>query len=251
MIDETTLAGLGWRFNDSVENENRIKPLCQEIEKHFQLPSLRLLRFFAVTDYPELSFFGNYRGFHASYSANCFSPFPMDVFKSFYPQFSEGISRERIFDNVIYIRASTCSENTGLVLTYAHELQHFVQYGTLPRLHHVNGILYWNLKSVEPTAIATDVPNERDANIVSKRVAEIVCGSDAVQEFANTQINKMMQLAGEYRERDRWIFFRDVSSTAPYDWVSDTLRLVEKYNGQIDFRIDMNRPDWWLGPLEL
>jgi uncharacterized protein (DUF1697 family) len=102
----------------------------------------------------------------------------------------------------------------------------------------------------EPSTIATDIPSEREANIVSKRVAEIVCGVEDVRRFAEERI-AVMEKAGEQdedarKERDRWIFFREVPSSTKYDYVADTVRLVEKYKTVLDFGIDVHQPEWWL-----
>ncbi len=241
-----------WRFNGLVENENRLKPLCQEIEKHFQLPPLRLCRYFAAVEDPELRNIGkHYRGFHAPYPTDEHrEPLPIHLYRCFFRPLAETAPEAvRAFDNLIYIRASTCAETIGFVTTYAHELQHFVQYGTLPRLHFVNDVLYHNLKTFEKKAITTDIPNGREANIISKRVAEVLCGSEEVHAFAENQI-KVMEEAGEVDERARWIFFRDVSPLAEYDYLAHTLEVVEKYKTVLDFGIDVNQPEWWLGPLE-
>jgi hypothetical protein len=109
-----------------------------------------------------------------------------------------------------------------------------------------NSVLYPNLKRFEPSVIPIDVPFEREANIVSKRVAEIVCGVEDVRRFAEERV-AVMEQAGEHDERDRWIFFRDVPSSTKYDMLADTLRLVEKYKTVLDFKMDVNQPEWWLG----
>jgi hypothetical protein len=33
-----------------------------------------------------------------------------------------------LFDHLIYLRGTTCSCKTALVMTFSHELQHFIQY---------------------------------------------------------------------------------------------------------------------------
>jgi hypothetical protein len=104
---------------------------------------------------------------------------------------------------MIYVRYSTCFDVTGCVTTYAHELQHFVQYRQTPKLLAGNNILWKKMKPLEPTAIATDVPSEREANIVSKQVAEKVCGVDAVRTFAEEQIRRMRE-ASAFDEENRW-----------------------------------------------
>jgi hypothetical protein len=113
----------------------------------------------------------------------------------------------------------------------------------------VNQILAHKLKAIEAAAIATDIPSEREANIVSKRVAEIVCGLEAVRAFAEEQLRLMREL-GENEEAARWLFFRDVPSSTQYNLLEDTLSLVKKYKNVIDFEMDVDEPRWWVGPLK-
>ena len=246
-----------WNFDGSVENEATLKPLCQQVEQHFQLPAHRLCRYFPLCDdeffitrYPKV-----FRGFHLPCRNSVSVLFPKSVRDCFfYPpedvSFDAPFEDRIAFDDLIYIRPSTCTDNTGFVTTYAHELQHFVQHGTMPCLYAVNQILIKHLKNLEPTWIATDVPSEKEANIVSKRVAEIVCGIEDVRRFTEERI-AVMEKAGEQdedarKERGRWIFFREVPSSTKYDYVADTVRLVEKYKTVLDFGIDVHQPEWWL-----
>jgi hypothetical protein len=62
--------------------------------------------------------------------------------------------------------------------------RHFIQHGCTPRLLHVNRVLFYEPKNFEPTATVIDIPSEKDANIVSKRIAELVCGVDTVPAFS-------------------------------------------------------------------
>jgi hypothetical protein len=113
----------------------------------------------------------------------------------------------------------------------------------------VNNALYHNLKKYEPAATASDVPSEREANIVSKRVAEAVCGVAAVKAFAEKQARLMEEL-GNVEQRDRWVFFRDVPSFTTYDLLENTLPFIEQYKNDIDFGVRVDQPEWWVGPLE-
>lgn len=90
--------------------------------------------------------------------------------------------------------------------------------------------------------------HRRDANIVSKRVAETICGTDAVRVFAEEQVS-LMHGAGEHDQEARWIFFRDVPSSTEFDLLSATLPLVAKYKSVINFEIDVSTPAWWVGHL--
>jgi len=247
----------GWDFNHSTENEAALKPLCLDAEKHFRFPACRLYRYFAHTDDrymvgPPMALGEHYRGFHVPRSSR--DVLPLYLSECFFhplEHFTEVVPFEKMvaFDNLIFVRNSTCLDATGCVITYAHELQHFTQYGHTPRLSVVNSDLYSSLKKFEPTSIATDVPHEREANIVSKRVAEAICGKAAVRAFAEEQV-RFMERVNEPDQRERWIFFRDVPAATEYDLLAETIPLVEKYKTQIDFRVDVAKPEWWLGSLE-
>jgi len=239
----------GWNFNGSAATEAALKPFCQEVEEQFTLPPKRLYRYFAAWDDGNLQqqHGQHYRGFHAPRASR--NILPLYLLNCFYRPFNEtyGMPFEETiaFDNLIYIRSVTCLDVVGAVITYGHELQHFVQHGFTPKLSSVNFALYENLKLFEPAAIPTDIPHEREANIVSKRVAEIVCGVGAVRTFAEKQV-LIMERAGEEEQKARFVFFRDVPSSTKYDLVQETLRLVEKYRGRIDFGVDTTQPEWWV-----
>jgi hypothetical protein len=65
-------------------------------------------------------------------------------------------------------------------MNYAHEFQHFIQDCQTPRLLWVNNVLRRKLKPFESDAVMIDLPYEQDAEIKSKRVAEKLCGDEAV-----------------------------------------------------------------------
>jgi len=239
-----------WKFNWSEEFEKSLKPLCERIESHFRFPAKRLCRYFATSDdsYLRQMCGEHFRGFHVPRSAcPTLPPYlvhsfyrPFDPFKCDVP-FEETIA----FDNLIYIRESTCREGgLGFALTYAHELQHFVQQGDTPTHSAVNSALYQNLKQFEPDTIATSIPHEREANIVSKRIAEMLFGTDAVAEYAQNQIQFMEQV-GDAEQKARWVFFRDVPSSTVYNLLAETIPFVEKYRNVIDFGVDTEKPQWW------
>lgn len=253
-----TVEGRSWVFA-SPARETALKPLCQCVEAEFDLPKdTRFCRYFAETDDPCLT--GNpdlgpyFRGFHATvayrnflprYLFDCFfHPLEMFTLREKLPTFEEMVA----FEILIYVRKSTCDDMTGLVECYAHELQHLVQRGKTPRLHNVSGVLYQRLKGLEPATTVVDIPTEREANIVSKRVAERICGVEAVHTFAETQVRLMHDL-GEIEQRDRWIFFRDTPSSTPFDLLEATNPLVQKYKSVLDFGIDVDQDEWWAGPL--
>jgi hypothetical protein len=243
-----------WNFDNSTTNEAALKPLCLEVDKHFKFPSRRLYRYFAATDdnmlRGEPPYFGQYyRGFYVPFLGREILPYYLSncFFHPFDPTRGEPTWEEQIaFDDLIYIRDSTCLDMTGCVMNYAHELQHFMQHGYTPKLWAVNNVLYQNLRKFEPGATPIDIPIEREAEIVSKRVAEAVRGTEAVKEFAEKQIG-LMEETGAHPQKAKWAFFRDVPSSTKYNLLKATLPFVEKYKTHIDFGIDVDTPEWWLG----
>ncbi len=214
-----------WVFGYGNTKESTLKPLCRRVEAQLDLPAGRLCRYFAGSDDEYLTanprFGRHFRGFHATVA-----------YRNFLPKYN-----------------STCDDPTGLVECYAHELQHFVQHGRTPRLSAANSVLTDNLKRLEPTSTVIDIPTEKEANIVSKRVTETVCGVEEVKRFAEERV-RFMDECGEHEERDRWIFFRDTPASTSFNLLDATLPLVAKYKGVLDFRMDVDKPEWWVGPLE-
>ena len=245
-----------WNFYGSEVSEDILKPLCEKVESHFVfLSPKRLCRHFPTHDDSYLSSSTNfgkyYRGFHLPVESRF--GFPDGLLHSFF----RSCTQETInipfkdtiaFDNLVYVRSTICREGgVGFVLTYAHELQHFMQHGYTPKLSKVNFVLYKNLKLYEQDAIATDIPNEREANIVSKRIAEKICGIATVQAYVEKQILFMgARSETQINETDRY-FSCDVPLSTDYDLTQETLRLVEKYKHVIDFKIDVTQPEWWVG----
>jgi hypothetical protein len=243
----------GWHFNGSATNETVLKPLCQQVEKLFELPSRRLCRYFAVWDDPYFArdnIIGpHYRGFHVAFDREQVKELPLYLSECFFVPENEigkhdwNCPYEELvaFDDLIYFRDSTCLDPTGCVITYAHELQHLVQQDHHPRLMQVNRMLRRILKR------EIDIPAEVEANIASKRIAEVVCGLEAVRKFAEKEIRRMEEMgAGE--KKVRWEFFLNIPSSTVYDFVNNTLMLVQEHKAHLDFGMDVNKSEWWLGP---
>jgi hypothetical protein len=231
-----------WQFNASQKNEATLKPLCQEIEKHFPPRSRKLCRYFATTDEPQFvtDIGEHYRGLQARREAREGLPFYLyDIF--FVPKEDrgkvDGFEDLVAFDDLIYVRHSTCTDPIGCAITYAHELQHLVQFDQSPELLSMNNpVLRMNLYKVLQTPTEIDLPAEVDANIVSKRVAALVCGEAAVTEFAERELKAIIQ-TGDNTKITRWKFFLETPASASYNWVDETRRMMEKYKDQIDFSL--------------
>jgi hypothetical protein len=232
----------GWNFENSLRNESALRPLCEQVNKHFPVPSDRHYRYFATS--PDLHLTEEigqyYRGLHVATTASC--DLSRYILNRYLPAGATN------YDHLIYIRDITCADPTGCVVTYAHELQHIVQY-VHPKLTKVNQTLYGVLKTFEPAATEIDLPSEADANIVSKRVAEEVCGIDAVRRFGEERVCFMLK-TGDRDQIIRWNFFVNTPSSTAYDFEKETLKLVEKFSGRVPFGMDISQPDWWKGAID-
>lgn len=126
------------------------------------------------------------------------------------------------FDGFIYLHESTCDEPTALVMTFAHELQHFSQFGHNRHLWAANTLLQ-NLPGIE----TSEIPIEREARIVAKHVAERLCGADQVHEYI------LRKIADSTRPEDinDWGWIRGNSSTS-YDLKRETELAFQQQVGQ-------------------
>jgi hypothetical protein len=151
-------------------------------------------------------------------------------------------------DRLIYLHGSTCSDTIGLTMTLAHELQHFVQeYCNTPEVWAQNQAVTNSLSSllsdaeIETLGINcwSDVPFEREANLVSKRIAEELFGPDAVRRFIDMKIAQ----SATSQDAANWNCIRGlVVSTDSYDLASETkslfCSLVIRSNTKV------SRSDW-------
>jgi hypothetical protein len=103
-------------------------------------------------------------------------------------------------DVVIYLRNRTCESPTGTAITFAHELQHFMQYGSNHEAYQSGHDLQSRFREDGRSAFPWDFPHEREAQIVSKKVAEVVLGKDEVRRYAEQQIELK-------RDPLKWEFF--------------------------------------------
>jgi hypothetical protein len=179
-----------------------LEPLCKEVLKHFQLPKQRLI---AIFDDKERDEFTS-------------SPLLGETFCGFFRavrRFSCGPVRwppeimEHVWDKqdwrcdvVIYLRSRTCQSPTGTAITFAHELQHFMQYGLRNKAWQASHDIQRIFEESGRRSFPWDFPHEFEAQVVSRKVAESedVRGKDEVRRYAEQQIELE-------RDRRKWEFF--------------------------------------------
>lgn len=190
-----------------------------------RLPELRLLCFFDDQDWPALRGPGMAanRGIYIRKASS-----PEEWYEAC--AFVDGLQD---FDNFIYLHGSTCSNDIGLTMTFAHELQHFVQYGFTPKLWAENTLAYVTLRNLEPAHFealglrSCDIPHEREARIVAKRVAEALFGVEPVRQYIDTKRTEFITA----QDATDWDCIRDLVASTPYHLEAETELFFPRLRG--------------------
>jgi hypothetical protein len=138
---------------------------------------------------------------------------------------SQSISAQRAFDHVIYLHGSSCEDPVGLTMTLAHELQHFVQYGSARKVWAENSLIPMLSRDVIVASGLqwSDIPIEREARTVSKRIAEELFDANRVARYIDIRIAAAPNAA----DATDWKFVRGLSTSVSYDLKCGT-RLIYK-----------------------
>ena len=125
-----------------------------------------------------------------------------------------------LYQNLIYLYATTCQSEVQFVMTFAHELQHYIQRKTAPELWAANSLIpNLNERSLRDLGLGwCDIPHEREARIVSKRAAIKVFGESRVM----AHIEGKLKIADLDRDKNDWICIRDLSYDTPFDLKIET-----------------------------
>jgi hypothetical protein len=144
------------------------------------------------------------------------------------------LSRQLAFQDIVYLHGTTCSTEVGLTITLAHELQHFVQHSHDLETWAANSLASYTLQHVlhisdiEALGMSwCDIPHEREARIVSKRIAEELFGVEAVREYIDARI------AERVTEQDAadWKRIRHLAVLGSYDLRHETAQFFPRLNG--------------------
>lgn len=223
-----------------------LEPICQGVLEHFQLPEFVLISIFDDEERPEFisspwlgenlcGFFRAVRRFGCG-----FEQWPDDIMKHLWDD--QGWR----CDVLIYIRNRTCQSPTGTVITFAHELQHLMQYGFSYKVARASNDLRQIFERSGQSAFPWDFPDEHEAQIVSKRIAEDIRGSDEVRIHGERQIELMS-------DPKKWEFFLGLEAQEPFDLLQATIPLVDKHRDALrrlfpandDEGPDYTKQRWW------
>jgi len=195
------------------------KEAAKRVIDHFgnQLPNRSLLCFFDDQDWPDLKEARGeaIRGFYKPEG---------------YPGFRQGapeyiidfvFSAPPVFDNLIYLLRSTCENEVGLTMTFAHELQHFIQHSNMLPHWAANSFIYDFFNSVSYAALGLKTfsfPHEREARVVAKRTAELLHGAEDVRQYIDTKIADPV----DADDAADWEFVQEIDTSVPYDLAGET-----------------------------
>jgi hypothetical protein len=149
----------------------------------------------------------------------------------------------RVIDQLIYLYGSTCSDDVGLTMTLAHELQHAIQHDKLRKVWAVNSLIRRLPTAVDDLKLEwADIPIERDARIVAKRVALDLHGEQPVSRY----IDKRSAEAVEPHDVADWRFVRELTPSSSVDLVGDTHRLFHRlteYKPEVEDALQQRKND--------
>ncbi|MGA2352064.1 MAG: hypothetical protein ABSF70_16635 [Terracidiphilus sp.] len=232
-------------FRD-LSKQSELEPLCRMVLDKFQLPQRSLICIFDEDERPEFTrYFGEgFCGFFAPVRQFGLRglQWPQKILNHVW--ISDGWGHSFGCDAVIYLRYRTCASPIGAVITFAHELQHFMQYGFSYRAWRAVG----RVKEVyagEPLA-PWRFPCEYEAQLVSKRVANEIPGVDVVMSYAE-------QKTQEENDPEKWRFFKGLDPEEPFDLLERTKPLVNKYREILMEKFparnndepDFTKDNWW------
>jgi len=131
----------------------------------------------------------------------------------------------RVIDQLIYLYGSTCTDEVGLTMTLAHELQHAIQHDKVRKVWAVNSLIRRLPTAVDDLKLEwDDIPIERDARIVAKLIALDLHGDQPVRRY----IDKRSAEAVEPHDVADWSFVRGLTPSNSIDVVVDTHRLFHR-----------------------
>jgi len=141
------------------------------------------------------------------------------------------------YEQAIYLYGTTCADSVGRVMTLAHEFQHSVQYVFHQELRKKNHGFYRQLPDYE-------IPIEKEARIIAKRVAEKLCGKEQVDQYIARKINEANchinsdanfknilendEIKQWKNEAEDWRFIQTLGSNISYNLTAETEQVARR-----------------------
>lgn len=232
-------------------------PKCQSVicHKHFRrnLPQKLLV---CIFDNEERSYFTNPQRLGENYcgftTTVCEPKFNIDV-PNWPPEIRQCVSDGSKYhcDVTIYLRNRTCQSQTGTVITFAHEMQHFMQYGNSRKIWLANRNLKCIYRRCQQRVPQWHFPYEYEALLVSKQVAEDILSPGEVRDYAvQEREREQIERVGDLK---KWEFFLDLDVREQFDLLERTKIEVKKCRDYLEAYFPVHNNDdpyysndeWW------
>src|ERR1700722_17735200 len=164
------------------------------------------------------------RGIHWPIRGQGLHDWPQDLWTTIDPADVASGEISWPYDSIIYLHGSTCKMEVQLAMTFAHELQHFLQFANQRQIWAIN-ILLAKLPYLPIPELSHwyDLPTEREARIIAKRVAVDIFGKARVDEH----IGKMAHANSSSEDTADWEFILTLDPNEAFDLKARTVSLLE------------------------
>jgi hypothetical protein len=145
------------------------------------------------------------------------------------------LGRTREFDDLVYLYGSTCVDEVSLTMTLAHELQHAIQHSRARQLWAASSLVHGCAARLATMGLkleaCSEIPTEREARIVSKRVAESIFGKERVVKFISNKIAEQA-VRNDPEDFRNWNFIASLEPPSSFDLDGITRSLFGRLRDQ-------------------
>jgi hypothetical protein len=237
--------------------ESELWPKCQSVLNHehfrYKLPQKSLA---CIFDNEERSYFTNPqrlgKNFCGFTTQVCEPKFSTDM-PNWPPEILRCVSdgSKYFCDVTVYLRNRTCQSQTGTVITFAHELQHFTQYGNSRKAWLANRHLQRIYRLCQQRVPPWHFPYEYEALLVSKQVAEEVLSPGEVRDYTEQECEH--EQIERVEDLKKWEFFLRLDVREEYDLLEKTKIEVRKCRDYLEEYCqtdnsdapDYSKDEWW------
>jgi hypothetical protein len=186
-------------------------------KQNFQVPDQKVLCYFADDD--SLQWAGpENRGFH----------YLIEGGLGGWPAAVQNVCSRVDPDSIVCLHGSTCESDLGLTMTFAHELQHFLQAWNYRDAWAMDSLLQ-QLVPNETLKAGWETPSEREARIIAKKVAIDLFGQESVGKYIAERIEAPLSLP----DKQNWEFVQSLDWLVNYSLPDETKSLVQRYKPEL------------------
>ena len=152
-----------------------------------------------------------------------------------------------------YLAHGVSKSSTAAVITFAHEMQHLVQYEFSHKVYLASDYVKRILTAEDDRFRPWNSPHEHEALLISKKVSEVILGQKIVRRFAEER-RVEAEKEQQWNESEKWRFFLDeLNAHESFDLLKRTIplvgqnrdALVEKFPPNDSAEPDFTKANWW------